>query len=69
MNDLKHLKYLVLIQKGISQHVMVESNKGSMSWNQAKGSVGAYEVVEQYINNLIFEKSKKVENMEEEKHD
>ena len=59
MSDLEHLKKLVLIQKGIANDVMLDAPKGSSAWQQARGSVGAYETVEIYINNLLLESETK----------
>lgn len=58
MTDLEQLLKLVHIQKMIAVDVQEQCPKGSPSYHETKGSIGAYVTVETYINNLIFKKER-----------
>ena len=58
MNDLQYLLKLVRIQKNISVDVQVQCPKGSPSYHETRGAIGAYDTIETYINNMILEKVK-----------
>lgn len=57
MNDLDYLLHLVQIQKKISTDVMREHKYPSAVYIQAKGSYGAYETVETYIQGMLNKKT------------
>ena len=59
MSDLEYLHHLVQIQKKISADVMKENKYPSGVYIQAKGSYGAYETVEAYIQCMLNKKLKK----------
>lgn len=59
MSDLEYLLKLVRIQKGIASELMTENPYPSHVHVESRGSVGAYNTVETYINNLIFKNARK----------